>query len=156
MSFFHLYLLNPIFLKPFISPHVLCSQRISHLFPGGRFPLLISFSSAPPHCADVPVIELLNEMAIDRNYISLAYFGIVIGDEPDKVIFGGVDRQGFLDTPLDLTTKLLVLPLPSQQIYSKRERTGFLVLQKSFTMINNPTSSMKSTALDQMLLYMSA
>lgn len=52
------------------------------------FHFLIFVSSVPPHCSDVPVNELLNEMAIDRNYISLAVFGIVIGDEPDEVIFG--------------------------------------------------------------------
>lgn len=40
-----------------------------------------------------PVMELLKDVWIDRNYISPANFGIVIGDEPDEVIFvESIDR----------------------------------------------------------------
>lgn len=55
--------------------------------------LILSLLGPPFHWANVPVIELLKEVGIDRNYISPAIFGIVIGDEPDEVIFvESIDR----------------------------------------------------------------
>ncbi len=56
-------------------------------------PLILSLLGPPFHWANVLVIELLKEVGIDRNYISTAIFGIVIGDEPDEVIFvESIDR----------------------------------------------------------------
>ncbi len=55
--------------------------------------LILSLLVPLLHWANVPVIELLKEVGIDRNYISPAIFGIVIGDEPDEVIFvESIDR----------------------------------------------------------------
>lgn len=69
-------------------------SHFSDLTPGGA--LTSSFYlylCLPILSADVPVIELLREVGIDRNYISPAIFGIVIGDEPDEVIFvESIDR----------------------------------------------------------------
>lgn len=71
-----------------------CQTHFSDLTPGGA--LTSSFSHylcLPILSTDVPVIELLREVGIDRNYISPAIFGIVIGDEPDEVIFvESIDR----------------------------------------------------------------